>query len=118
VSSRPVGFSAELGLSHGPEQAAGLKPWLTRGAADREAAWDRLLAGSVKFRRLESLFSVIWGVVLLGECTARVIGAFTLPVSTMVWLSTVFLLGAIGVAAILGGVAAGPMMQMVERETR
>jgi hypothetical protein len=101
-----------------PLMTAGLKPWLTRGAADREAAWDRLLAGSVKFRRLESLFSVIWGVVLLGECTARVIGAFTLPVPTMVWLSTVFLLGAIGVAAILGGVAAGPMMQMVERETR
>ena len=37
------------------------KPWLTRGAAERDAAWSRLLAGSARFRRLEPLFSVIWG---------------------------------------------------------
>jgi hypothetical protein len=101
-----------------PLMTAGLRPWLTRGAAGREAAWDRLAAGSARFRRLESLFSVIWGVVLLADCAARVIGAFTIPVPTMVWLSTVFLLGAIGVASVLGGVAAGPMLQMVEREAR
>jgi hypothetical protein len=101
-----------------PLMTAGLKPWLTRGAAEREAAWDRLMAGSATFRRLESAFSVIWGVVLLGECTARVIGAFTLPVPTMVWLGTVFLLGAIGVGVLAGGVAAGPMMQLIEREAR
>src|ERR1700723_2341756 len=89
-----------------PLMTAGLKPWLTRGAADREAAWDRLMAGSAKFRRLEALFSVIWGVVLLAECAARVVGAFTLPVPTMVWLSTVFLLSALGVASVLGGIAA------------
>jgi hypothetical protein len=76
------------------------------------------MASSARFRGLESLFSVIWGVVLLADCAARVIGAFTLPVPTMVWLGTVLVLGAIGVASILGGVAAGPMLQMVEREAR
>jgi hypothetical protein len=101
-----------------PLMTAGLKPWLTRGAADRTAAWNRLLAGSVRFRRLESLFSVIWGVVLLSECAARIIGAFTLPVPTMVWLGTVILLGAIGVGVLAGGVAAGPMMAMIEAEAQ
>jgi hypothetical protein len=44
---------------------------------------------------MEMLFSVIWGVALLAECVARLVGAFTLPVSTMVWLSTVFTMSAI-----------------------
>lgn len=101
-----------------PLMTAGLKPWLTRGAADRTAAWGRLAAGSAKFRRLESLFSIIWGIVLLGECVARVTGAFTLPVPTMVWLGTVILLGALGVGVMAGGVAAGPMMQMIEAEAK
>jgi hypothetical protein len=101
-----------------PLMTAGLKPWLTRGAAARTAAWDRLLAGSVRFRRLESLFSVIWGTVLLGECAARIIGAFTLPVPTMAWLGTVILVSAIGVGVIAGGVAAGPMQAMIEAEAK
>ena len=101
-----------------PLMTAGLKPWLTHGAPDREAAWDTLMAGSAKFRRLESLFSIIWGVVLLGECAARLAGAFTLPVPTMVWLGTVILLGAIGLASVVGGVAAGPMLHMVEAELK
>ena len=99
-----------------PLMTAGLKPWLTRGAADRTAAWDRLRAGSARFRRLESLFSAIWGIVLLAECTARVIGAFTLPVPTMVWLGTVMLVGALGVATMAGGAAAGPMLAMLAAE--
>jgi hypothetical protein len=101
-----------------PLMTAGLKPWLTRGAAGRTAAWDRLLAGSARFRRLESLFSVIWGTVLLGECAARIIGAFTLPVPTMAWLGTVILVSAIGVGVIAGGVAAGPMQAMIEAEAQ
>ena len=101
-----------------PLMTAGLEPWLTRGAADRTAAWNRLLAGSARFRRLESLFSVIWGIVLLSECAARMVGAFTLPVPTMVWLGTVILLTALGVGVIAGGVAAGPMMAMIEAEAK
>jgi hypothetical protein len=101
-----------------PLMTAGLEPWLTRGAADRTAAWNRLLAGSARFRRLESLFSVIWGIVLLGECAARMVGAFTLPVPTMVWLGTVILLTALGVGVIAGGLAAGPMTAMIEAEVK
>jgi hypothetical protein len=101
-----------------PLMTAGLKPWLTRGAAGRTAAWDRLAARSATFRRLESLFSVIWGVVLLAECAARVVGALTLPVPTMVWLGTVILLGALAVGVIAGSAAAGHMMAMIEAEAK
>ncbi len=99
-----------------PLMTAGLKPWLIKGSAERDAAWDRLAAGSAKFRRLEKAFSAIWGTALLAECVARLVGAFTLPVSTMVWLSTVLTVGAIGVAIIIGGIAAGPMEQMIRAD--
>lgn len=94
-----------------------LRLWLTKGGeADREAAWDRLCTGTANFRRLESLFTVIWGIILLAECIIRVVGAYTLPISTMVWLSTVLVIGAIAFACIAGGLAAGPMLKMVEHE--
>ena len=44
-----------------PLMTAGLKPFLTRGTAGRTAAWDRLAARSARFRRLEALYSAIWG---------------------------------------------------------
>jgi small neutral amino acid transporter SnatA (MarC family) len=62
------------------------------------------------------LFSMIWGLVLLAECTARLIGAYTLPVTTMVWLGSALTLGAIGVAMIAGGVAAVPIQKMIDAE--
>jgi hypothetical protein len=99
-----------------PLMTAGLKPWLIKGSADRDAAWVRLAAGSPKFRRLEKVFSAIWGTALLAECVARLVGAFTLPVATMVWLSTVLTVGSIGVAIVVGGIAAGPMEQMIRAE--
>jgi hypothetical protein len=100
-----------------PLMTAGLKPWLIKGSAERGAAWARLAAGSARFRRLEKVFSAIWGTALLAECVARLVGAFTLPVTTMVWLSTVLTVGSIGVAIIIGGIAAGPMEQMIRAET-
>lgn len=99
-----------------PLMSAGLRPFLIRGCAARAAAWDRLAACSRRFRRLELLFSAIWGLALLAECAARLVGAFTLPVPTMVWLSTVLTAGAIGVAVIVGGVAAGPLRKMIDAE--
>jgi hypothetical protein len=99
-----------------PLMTAGLKPYLTKGTAEGMAAWDRLTARSARFRRCELLFSGIWGTALLAECVARLIGAYTLPVTTMAWLGTVFTLGAIGLAMVVGGVAAGPMARMIERE--
>ena len=99
-----------------PLMSQGLKPYITRGAAERTAAWDRLAAGSARFRRLEMLFSAIWGVLLLADCVARLAGAYTLPVTTMVWLSTVLTLGAIGLGITLGGIAAHPIEKMVVAE--
>ena len=99
-----------------PLMSAGLKPFMTRGEPRRTAAWDRLSAASPRFRRLELLFSTIWGLVLLAECAAHLAGAYTLPVTTMVWLGTVMALGAIAVAIVAGGAAAGPIQKMIDAE--
>jgi hypothetical protein len=99
-----------------PLMTAGLKIYLTRGTPERQAGWDRLSARSAAFRRLELLYSGIWGAALLAECVARLIGAYSLPVTTMAWLGTVLTLGAIGLAIVISGVAAGPMARMIEKE--
>jgi hypothetical protein len=99
-----------------PLMSAGLKPFMTRGEPLRTAAWDRLSVASPRFRRLELAFSMIWGLALLAECTARLVGAYTLPVTTMVWLGTVMTLGSIGVAIVVGGAAAGPIQKMIDAE--
>ncbi|MET8542515.1 VC0807 family protein [Kitasatospora sp. NPDC004799] len=97
-----------------------LMPFLTKGRRERTAAWQRLAegraAGSRAFRRHERLFSGIWGTALLTECAARVAGAFTLPVSTMAWLSTVLLVGAIAAGAVFGQIAVEPMERLVRAE--
>ena len=99
-----------------PLMSAGLKPYMTRGKAERIAAWGRLSKASARFRRLELAFSTIWGLALLAECAARLVGAYTLPVTTMVWLGTVMTLGSIGVAIVAGGAAAGPIQKMIDTE--
>lgn len=99
-----------------PLMTAGLKPFLTRGDPRRAAAWDRLATGSARFRRYERLFSTIWGLALLADCAARLTGAFLLPVGTMAWLGTVFIVAAIVLASIVGGTAARPMEAMLVAE--
>ena len=100
-----------------PLMSAGLKPYMTRGKAERIVAWDRLSLASVRFRRLELAFSTIWGLALLAGCAACLVGAYTLPVTTMVWLGTVMTLGSIGVAIVVGGgAAAGPIQEMIDAE--
>ncbi|GAA1077577.1 VC0807 family protein [Kitasatospora arboriphila] len=89
-----------------PLMTAGLKPFIVKGIAARDAAWERLAAGSAAFRRQERTFSLVWGSVLVAECVARVVGAYTLPVETMAWLGTVFLVAAIGVGILAGNVVA------------
>jgi hypothetical protein len=101
-----------------PLMSAGLKPFMTKGKPERTAAWERLAATSGRFRRLELAFSTIWGLALLAECAAHLIGAYTLPVTTMVWLGNVFTLGAIGLAVVIGGAAAGPIQKMIDAETQ
>ena len=87
-----------------------MKPFLVKGDAARAAAWDA--AGgwvSAPFRKAERTFSLVWGVVLLGECVARVVGAYTLPVDTMVWLGTVIMVVAMvtGLPASAGRLPSG-----------
>jgi len=99
-----------------PLMSAGLKPFMTKGEPRRTAAWDRLSTASPRFRRLELLFSLVWGMTLLAECAARLAGAYLLPVATMVWLGTVLTLGAIALAIVAGGAAAGPIQKMIDAE--
>jgi hypothetical protein len=98
-----------------PLMTPGLRLFVTKGTRRRESAWDRLRDTSAGFRRLEGLYTVIWGTALLAECIARCVGAYTLPVTTMVWLGGVMTMAAIGLAVMIGGIAAGPMLHMVER---
>jgi len=100
-----------------PLMSAGLRPFMTRGEPRRTAAWDRLSTVSPRFRRLELLFSTIWGLALLAECAARLVGAYTLAVTTMVWLGTVMTLSSIAVAIMAGGAAAGPIQKMIDAES-
>jgi hypothetical protein len=74
-----------------------------KGDAGREAAWERLLGGSPEFRRAERRFSLVWGAVLLGECVVRVVGAYTVPVDTMVWLGSLIMV----VSMVLGFLVSG-----------
>jgi hypothetical protein len=99
-----------------PLMSTALKAFLTRGAPERAAAWDRLSAGSARFRRIENLYSLTWGLALLGDCIARLAGAYLLPLATMVWLSTVMILGAISVGVVAGGACWTPIETMVSAE--
>jgi hypothetical protein len=100
-----------------PVMSAALKPFMTHGKPDRIATWDRLSARSARFRRLQGLFTAIWGLCLLADCAARLIGAFTLPVATMVWLGTVLVLASVVLASLISGIAAGPLRKMIDTET-
>ncbi|MFI1155382.1 VC0807 family protein [Streptomyces sioyaensis] len=118
VTSSAIGISMIVSVFLGkPLMTAGLKPFVTKGGPAGEAAWDRLMAGSAPFRRAERRFSLIWGTVLLSECVVKAIGAYTIPVHTMVWLGTVLTLVAILLAMVLGGGScADPMEKMVKAE--
>ncbi|WP_405841670.1 hypothetical protein OG528_26100 [Streptomyces platensis] len=116
--SSVIGIAVIVSVFMGrPLMTAGLKPFVTKGSAAGMAAWDRLMAGSAPFRRAERRFSLIWGTVLLVECMAKVIGAYTIPVHTMVWLGTVLVLVAVLLAMVVaGGSCADPMEKMVKAE--
>jgi hypothetical protein len=118
--SSAIGIGILVSVAMGkPMMTAGMKPWLVKGAADREAAWSRLESASPSFRRAERVFSVVWGVVLLVECVVRVVGAYTLPVDTMVWLGSVVLAVAMVIGFMVSGaLAAGPMAHMLIAEVK
>ncbi|MEV4142949.1 VC0807 family protein [Amycolatopsis sp. NPDC049691] len=94
-----------------------IQPFITRGKAENEAAWDRV-SGTAQFHRIMRRTSVIWGIGFVLESTARVIGAFTLPVETMVWLSTVIFVSAFAAMMVIGGKTAERAGKLVEAEAR
>ncbi|MGW4650581.1 VC0807 family protein [Kitasatospora sp. NPDC004289] len=102
-----------------PLMTAGMKPFVVKGRAGREAAWGRLMATSAAFRRNERNFSLAWGSVLVAECAVKAVCAYVLPVETMVWLGTVMLVAAIVVGCVVGNRfaerMAGQVIAEVER---
>ncbi|MFD5726305.1 VC0807 family protein [Streptomyces sp. NPDC058368] len=101
-----------------PMLSAGLRPWLTRGEAAKTAAWERLSAGSPAFHRAEIRFSAVWGCALLTECAVRAVGAYTVPVETMVWAGTVLMVASMFLAFLVSGrIAVAPMERMIAAET-
>jgi len=110
-----VGFALLGSVALGrPMMTATLKPWLVKGDAGREAAWGRLRRESPAFRRAELRFSAVWGVAFVGECGARIVGVYALPVDTMVWLGTVVMIVTMLVAFVVSGaLGAGPMVHMI-----
>ncbi|MGV9250411.1 VC0807 family protein [Streptomyces sp. NPDC003697] len=118
--SSTVGIGILVSVALGkPMMTAGMKPFLVKGDAVREAAWERLKRDSAAFRRAERVFSLVWGVVLLGECVVRGVGAYTVPVDTMVGLGSVVMVATMVFGFLLSGaLAVGPMKGMLAAETK
>ncbi|MET7457016.1 VC0807 family protein [Streptomyces sp. NPDC005574] len=118
--SSAIGIGVLVSVAMGrPMMTAAMKPWLVKGDAAKEAAWERLSSGSARFRRAERVFSMVWGAVLLAECVVRVVGAYTLPVDTMVWLGSVIMIVAMVLGFLVSGaLAAGPMAVMLAAEVK
>ncbi|MFF0382993.1 VC0807 family protein [Streptomyces sp. NPDC004286] len=119
-STVALGILVSVALGR-PMMTEGMKPFLVKGDAARAGAWQRLTsgsaAGSADFRSRERAFSLVWGVALLLECVARVVGAYTVPVDTMVWLGGVLMAVMMVVAFVVSGaVAAGPMERILGEE--
>ncbi|WP_237773468.1 VC0807 family protein [Streptomyces luteocolor] len=114
-----VGIAVLLSVISGrPLMTAALKPWVTKGKAERVAVWERLSAERGQFVRLERRFSVLWGGALFGEALLRVVGAYTLPVDTMVWLGGAIAAVVITLTVMISGaLAVGPMERMVGSAT-
>lgn len=100
-----------------PIMTKAMRPFLTHGKEDHEAAWERLLRDT-RFTTVLRRSSYVWGVGFIVESALRVFGAFTLPVSTMVWLSTVIFVGSFAVIMAVAGAAAREAGVMVAREAR
>jgi hypothetical protein len=115
--SSAIGIAILISVAAGkPLMTAGMRPFIVRGDAARDAAFGLLAVASPRFRSLERCFSVVWGIACLGECAGRVACAFTLPVGTTVWLSTVLLLASVGAGIVAGSFFSVPVEKMVAAE--
>ena len=112
-----LGIAILVSLAFGkPLMSEVLRPMFTWGDPARTAVWDGLRAYAPDFRRAERRFSAIWGVALLIECALRVVGAYTLPVDTMVWLGSVIMLVTLAVAFAVSRAATAPMVRTFRAE--
>lgn len=115
--SSAIGIAILISVLLGrPLMTAGMRPFIVRGDAARDAAFGRLAVSAPRFRSLERRFSVVWGIACLSECACQVAFAFTLPVATVVWLNTVLLLASIGAGIVGGSFFSVPMEKMVVAE--
>lgn len=89
-----------------------MRPFLTRGKAENEAAWERL-SGTTEFDAILRRCSVIWGIGFVLESSVRIVGAFPLPVPTMVWLSTTLFAGSFAVIMVVSGRVADKAGKMI-----
>jgi len=124
--AKDSGVSSVIGLSvlisavlGRPLMSVVLKPWITKGDPAKVAACEQLAATSVKYRRAERLASIIWGGAMFAECVTRVVGVYTLPIDTMVWLGPVILIAALVLAMRVSvPLAIKPMAVMVAEAAR
>ncbi|MGW2208623.1 VC0807 family protein [Streptomyces sp. NPDC001781] len=119
-STVAIGILVSVALGR-PMMTEGMKPFLVKGDSAKEGAWQRLSTGAAErsgdFRRKERAFSLVWGVALLLECVARVVGAYTVPVDTMVWLGGVLMAVVMVVTFLVSGaVAVVPMEGLLGEE--
>ncbi|RSM43364.1 hypothetical protein DMA12_19115 [Amycolatopsis balhimycina DSM 5908] len=94
-----------------------MRPFLTRGNAEREAAWERL-SGTAQFDAVLRRCSVIWGIGFALESSVRIVGAFTLPIATMVWLSTTIFAAAFAVIMVVAGKVAEKAGKMIAADAQ
>ena len=94
-----------------PMFAPAIEAFMTRGEPRREQAWSRLAGSDRRFCRMLRRHTVIWGVVLLVDCCARVVCAYTMPLSDLAWLSTSITIASISFAAVASGAAYGERLQ-------
>ncbi|MFJ2741997.1 VC0807 family protein [Streptomyces sp. NPDC087440] len=100
-----------------PVMRNALKPAVVKNSVRHAAAWERLQAASPRFRRLERNFSLVWGVALTAECVVRIVGAYTVPVDTMVAAGTGVMVATMVLAFLVSGNrAVVPMRIMIGQE--
>jgi hypothetical protein len=108
-----------VALGRTPLFEPGFEAFITRGDRRRAEIWRRLRTCDPEFRTLLRRHTLVWGVVLLADCCARVILALTMPVHDLPWLSTAVTAGSIAFAMVASGIAAGArLMHLFELASR
>jgi intracellular septation protein A len=68
--------------------------------ADTVRRWEALYAAEPAFRRVYLVMTLVWGITLLAESAIRIPLIYLLPTDVMVGLSSILLIGTIGLLAL------------------